>query len=643
MRIDNLRFRAYRPNNEVDSPDTAPSVLSRTAHKVEGFVKARPGVRNVIAVVFIAALLFVWAATRSNPHSSLGRRSMRWSVWLNSFGPSKQYEDAPATMLAGVHADASASGPAQATAMAAAGRSMELPELFPQRRKGYKHARGSCEHSYGNSWLRSLIDAGTPVCEVHGRGAGRGTPAQNRTRSQVTAYEAGHGSRFYWMRNVALDFNRIARNGVDREFLPGFVQGACAAKVEPVFMGGGHDEPALSPHTWQAVADGDDLACDEWVTAPTLVIQHDDIGNNYHNLADFWRLYVAAAVAAEPSCEPSDGTLGQTTWDSSGALDCPSGYRPVPGAHHSKLQILNLDSRIMCSTVLPDGTKLREEIEDCDAGPYFPQYSAWFGGGLVRAASFGRKRVCFSHIGWAASLPYNQIWQGFNEETGCDEASAIFRQYLAFTVASWALQARVPAALRRSTGDATALHAAASTGARPYFRIGYIVRKKKPFAGAKPITVRMIGNEDEFVQAVTASAAAALQVVDASAGSIDVDLVPLEFTGLPYPQQLEAVRDCHILIGMHGAGMVHGIHLADGDECGGPTSVIEVLDLPSIRTRGIQHLVGMAGHGYYRWANSDASREVEGRGTIIDLEAVGHLVSLAVQQNVRGRRPGCPQ
>ena len=163
-------------------------------------------------------------------------------------------------------------------------------------------------------------------------------------------------------------------------------------------------------------------------------------------------------------------------------------------------------------------------------------------------------------------------------------------------------------------------------GKDTYVRVLYVVRKKKPFGF--PIKDRVVANEAELVSAVLAAA------MRAGAAAAEVDAS--DFTGMPFEEQVLRVRSAHLVIGMHGAGMVHGIHLAAADACGGPTSVLELLPKDH-HEWGIGHLVGYAGRAYRRWRNDEPLRETS-FGTIVDTEAVGKLVEEALRVTLDGRK-----
>lgn len=80
---------------------------------------------------------------------------------------------------------------------------------------------------------------------------------------------------------------------VQRNFDPGFLQGAC--EPDNLILTTDADQPAM--RGWTTTRGS--LACDAWDHTPTIVIQHNDIGNTYHNLADFWRIWLAMAIVQQ--------------------------------------------------------------------------------------------------------------------------------------------------------------------------------------------------------------------------------------------------------------------------------------------------------------------------------------------------------
>ena len=334
---------------------------------------------------------------------------------------------------------------------------------------------------------------------------------------------------------------------------------------------------------------------------------------------------------------------------------CGANGTLIHGLDPAATQLLNLDARIMCNVVNPDGSPVEGEREDCE-GPFFPQYRRWFGRGVVPGRSFkSRGRVCFSAIGWAANVPESHVWAHFREPWHCDApASPLFEQYVAYVIARWGLDGARPGSSAHSAHSSWAdgrlppppaqLPGIANAAGIPavdfssavavqdcadsdsYVRVLYIVRKKKPFNPA-PVADRVVANEDELLPAILAAA------LRAGAASVEVDSA--DFTGMSFEEQLLRVRAAHLVIGMHGAGMVHAIHLAPADSCGGATSVIEMLPLGHTEW-GIGHLVGYAGRRYRRLVNEDGSREGPS-GTTVDVVAIGKLVKEAIRETLATR------
>jgi len=486
--------------------------------------------------------------------------------------------------------------------------------------------------------------------------------------------------------------------GDNRQFAAGFVQAACDERASGglQFIADEREAGLRGFERLSEESSGADVnKCDSWEHTPTIVIQHEDIGNMYHNLADHMRIFLSLALLQQPLCSmKGEGSVeSPTVMQDLLPTECPApdtssvflGRMPVPahsdawtsserksetrrsvcgangtlihGLDPAAMQLLNLDARIMCNVVNPDGSPVEGEREDCE-GPFFPQYRRWFGRGVVPGRFLkSRGRVCFSAIGWAANVPESHVWAHFREPWHCDSpASPLFEQYVGYVIARWGLDGARPGASVHTARSAWAdgrsppppaqlpgiAHAAGAPAVdsltststaqecvsmNSYVRVLYIVRKRKPFNPA-PVADQVVANEDELIASVLAAA------LRAGAASVEVDSA--DFTGMPFEEQLLRVRAAHLVIGMHGAGMVHAIHLAPVDSCGGATSVIEMLPLGHTEW-GIGHLVGYAGRRYRRWVNEDGSREGPS-GTKVDVGAIGKLVEEAVRETLATRR-----
>jgi len=315
------------------------------------------------------------------------------------------------------------------------------------------------------------------------------------------------------------------------------------------------------------------------------------------------------------------------------------------------------------------------------------QYERWFGKGIVSARDFGTKRVCFAAVGWAANsrprfYDNSHIWRWFESASECDVKSPLFRQFAAYNMERWGLSHTLPAACRPHAALAASANersarrwqapaldsggsgtTASGSGPnegcdRPYIRILYLMRKGKPFS-SEPVRDRVVANEAEFVAMLqgkgpggpfrAAMRRANARVSDGEARhsesevavDVDVDVDAADFTGVPYEQQLRRVRAAHIIIGMHGAGLVHVLHSPDADACGGPTALIELLPTHRAYIQGVKHFAAYMGRPYWRYENHEPARESD-RGTVVDLDSVWGMVQEAVQANVAGRTsPSC--
>jgi len=586
-----------------------------------------------------------------------------------------------------------------------------------------------CERFLGNTWLRTFADSRREVCSPGDAaplqsppppGGGALPASAPRGRSRISRWDAATGSRLFWMRNVALDFSRTSNSRDDRDFKPGFVQAACRDEQGASGLDFYKEQTDAGMRGFELLRDapGDVSGCDEWVDTPTLVAQHDDIGNTYHMLVDFWRVWMSLALLQQPACVPEvEPRIGydasgpaerpryplQDTvcpapsaastyfgWGAAGAAGqqppppppaCPPGQVRVRGIDPAGMQLLNMDARVMCNVVSPLGEALQGPELDC-VGPYFPQYERWFGKGVVRARDFGKRRVCFSALGWAANNPESHIWSYFGTQSECDGPSPLFRQYIDFNMQRWSLTGVAPAVLRPGTAgacgvqgtevgaehpvparapsaalngtDVPAVGGAKQPACRPYVRLLYVVRKRKPF-NPNPVVARTIGNDGEFVAmlqgigrgvlgnaSVVATGQPAMHPAAANAGDsassldVDIDVDAADFTGMPYEEQLRRVRAAHVMIGMHGAGLIHVLHMAGSDAGGGPTGIVELLNRDNDE-RGIEHLASYGGHRYWRWHNQDIANESHG-GTVITVAEVAPILREAIRWNVLGRQ-----
>lgn len=561
---------------------------------------------------------------------------------------------------------AAASG-AHCTHSAPAGYAPSQPLLFPQRYSTAALPNQECENFYGNSWLRSFIDSRQDVCSPRAASAAD----DGQLTSRITRWDAPTGARFYWMRDVMVDYTKMSLVGDNRHFAPGFVTAAgCDSGGRGLHFYGDDRETALRGFlSTQSVPTSQ---CDSWVDEPTLVLQHEDIGNLYHDSADKFRLWVSMAALQQHSCVSEEAVAGAggklvcdapsaaatyyydaSTAASSAVPACPAGTLMCHGVSPSSLRLLNLDARMMCGVVDVSGNPHREE--DCE-GPYFAHYRAWFGaagnngaptgGGPAPSAGIvtkgrdmaGRGRVCYRGIGWATNTPESHIWAKFSDPSDCDSTpSPLLQQFVDYSMGRFGVSGMVP----KAYAEAGSSSGGAGGSKQRLVRILYVVRKKKPF-NSEPVKERVIANEDAFIAMLrhaTPAPPPATAPVDPAADTspvvVEVDIA--DFTGMTFQDQLRHARAAHIVIGMHGAGMVHAMHASREDECGGNIGVIELLPAGHGEW-GCAHLAAVTGHRYWRWVNSDEKREIPGSGTDVDLDTVKAMVGQAMAWNLGGRR-----
>lgn len=72
--------------------------------------------------------------------------------------------------------------------------------------------------------------------------------------------------------------------------------------------------------------------------------------------------------------------------------------------------------------------------------------------------------------------------------------------------------------------------------------------------------------------------------------AIEIQLV--DFASLSFLEQLKKVRRTDILVGVHGAGLTHGIFLPPG------STMVEILP-PDLKYKGFRNLAKMLGHNYF--------------------------------------------
>lgn len=66
----------------------------------------------------------------------------------------------------------------------------------------------------------------------------------------------------------------------------------------------------------------------------------------------------------------------------------------------------------------------------------------------------------------------------------------------------------------------------------------------------------------------------------------------IDFAAIPFRKQLEIIRDTDVLVGVHGAGLTHGMFLS-------PRSVMVEILPPTVNHKGFRNVAGVLQHSYY--------------------------------------------
>jgi protein O-GlcNAc transferase len=87
-----------------------------------------------------------------------------------------------------------------------------------------------------------------------------------------------------------------------------------------------------------------------------------------------------------------------------------------------------------------------------------------------------------------------------------------------------------------------------------------------------------------------------------------VKVQAIDFTSMTFKEQLEIIRKTDILVGVHGAGLTHGMFLREG------SVMVEILP-ETLNYKGFRNLAGIAGHTYFsaHGKQADGSSSVEER------------------------------
>ncbi|KAH8046359.1 hypothetical protein JL722_13686 [Aureococcus anophagefferens] len=178
---------------------------------------------------------------------------------------------------------------------------------YARRRGG-----GSCEADFGNGLIDRWRDARKTYCAPRSDGSDPSRPP-----SRIDCFllmqtgHAGHGDNLCEATNVRLNFadfadgatatrqfeRYVAARHAEWEAHVSYREGSLAADcdADPELWQAKHF-PGWNAHWADAFARVDDLECDVWEDAPTLVVERDTFANLFHDSEDFVNAFIALAV-----------------------------------------------------------------------------------------------------------------------------------------------------------------------------------------------------------------------------------------------------------------------------------------------------------------------------------------------------------
>lgn len=251
------------------------------------------------------------------------------------------------------------------------------------------------------------------------------------------------------------------------------------------------------------------------------------------------------------------------------------------------------------------GHRLMIENDPDNLGPFAEYYYYWFGeGGVVRAKDYGTSKVCYDEVYFQPAPGLAYIWQDWFVVSACSEIgpSPLFQSFH-FDIAR---------GYRGRHGAASLRPPALQQGGE----VPVILQVRSTKKGSASSSARIIANAWEFIQDVNSN--------------LPVNVTAVNYEKLDFKTQISATHSASILIGMHGAGVVHMAHMAIGQpNC---CALIEIF--PNNRKLGFNEIQGygnMARHlgiHYFRHVVSTPSTE---SGSNLDIEAIRDLLQKAVQ------------
>jgi hypothetical protein len=237
-------------------------------------------------------------------------------------------------------------------------------------------------------------------------------------------------------------------------------------------------------------------------------------------------------------------------------------------------------------------------------GPFAEYYYNWFGqDGVIRAKDYGSSRVCYDEVYFQPVPGIAYVWQDWFVESPCSLVgpSPIFQSFHFDIMRSY---------LHRHGADS--LRAPQLT----LGKLPVILQVRNVKKGSSSSTARIIANAKDFINDVNSK--------------LSVNVTAVAYETMDFETQISVTHAASILIGMHGAGMIHMMHMALGrPNC---CALIEIF--PQNRKLGFNEIQGHGniarhlGIHYFRHVLSSTPSEA---GSYLDIAALRDILGDAVR------------
>lgn len=443
----------------------------------------------------------------------------------------------------------------------------------------YGEAEGpqNCPGDFGNQLVAKWKATKKEVCRgTPGSSAGGGSAITSSTIDTYLIHQTRHhgdGDNLIHYKDVSVNMGyfanteemyKVVRNYVASrhfkqpylQFPKGFIQGKCTPDKSrgwnEKFMPGWNKD--LTTAAFEPIEEGGSAECDEWVDHPVLVVQRDTFANFFHDSEDFVNAFLALAVL--------DWKLG--------------------------------DTQVYLTDLYPEG-------------PFWEMWKhAYSQGGAAKTV-----RTAWDLKKDFGGNPHNQ--KGVNHRV-CfkDIAVGIYGPAAPITVASWDTPCKDTALVKayadfviRGMGLEQHTHYAEPTPSKTV-TITYMARRastvwpeKKFCSDSKSFFLcklwdnfgirslgRMIKNDKDVAKALQSLEAETFK------NGAKVKLSEVDFNLLSFPEQIKHDLRTDIMVGPHGAGLMHNIFMRPR------ATLIEIFIDGSGVNRHFHNLAFWSGHRY---------------------------------------------